>query len=217
MRLLDSTLLNVIRQQPLVAATLLAVVLLSGVNWMLSPEQATRWLKTMLSLPLLSLAMTLWYLRTSRSRAAGIDDQQAIRRYFRAALTLVVVALGVRQIAMGVLEIWVHFGEHGADIEIERRILGLATSAVFLVIGNALPKILTPLAILPLQLAERVTAARRFIGMTWFALGIVMAVAFLFQPLELAKTLERWSILGGLLTMLGAIIRMNLGAGRHVQ
>jgi predicted permease len=88
---------------------------------------------------------------------------------------------------------------------------------VFLVIGNALPKILTPLAILPLQLAERVTAARRFIGMTWFALGIVMAVAFLFQPLELAKTLERWSILGGLLTMLGAIIRMNLGAGRHVQ
>ncbi len=211
------TALEVIRQERLAVVTVLAVVVLAGANWILSPEQALRWLRAMLVLPLVWLVLTIWHVRVRRRRAAGADDQLAIERYFRAALTLAVVAVGIRQVVLFSLQIWVRFGDHAASLEAERRVLGLATSAIFVIVGNALPKILTPLAILPVHLAERVTSARRFIGTTWVVLGVVMAAAFLFQPLESAKALERWSVMGGFLTMLVGIVWMNAGPDRRRQ
>jgi hypothetical protein len=218
MMLPDQTLLDVIRRQRLAAGMLVAIVLLAGVNWILSPEQALRWFMAMLSLPLLCLGLSLWYVWKRRSSsAADADDQLAMQRYFHAVLTMIVLAVGIRQIASFGLEIWVRFGDHHADLEFERRILGLATSAMYVIAGNALPKILTPLSMLPLHLAERVTSARRFIGTTLVILGLVLAVAFLLLPLEFAKSLERWTIIGSLLTILGAIVWMNAGPARHEQ
>ncbi len=130
-------------------------------------------------------------------------------RWLRKALTLPALAFGIRQIALLGLEIWVRAGVHSADLEVERRILGLASAAVFIVYGNALPKILTPLSILPLRLAERVTSARRFVGTVWFALGVAMAIAFTAMPFTLAKALEHWSFIAGLTTIAGTIGWMN--------
>ena len=131
---------------------MILVVLLAGVNWMVSPERAPRWLLGMLILPLLWLGMTLWYVWLRRSRpASSPDDERANRRYFVSALTLAAVPrdLADRPSASDLGR----FGDHGADLTVERRILGLASSAVLVVYGNALPKILTPLSILPLHLA----------------------------------------------------------------
>jgi hypothetical protein len=203
---------NALRERGLAAAVVLLVVLLAGVNWMVSPERAPRWLLGMLILPMLWLGMTLWYVWLRRSRpASSPDDARATRRYFVSALTLAAVSVGIWQIALFGLQIWVRFGDHGADLTFERRILGLASSAVFIVFGNALPKILTPLSILPLHLAERVTSARRFVGTTFVVLGLAMAMAFLMLPVASAKALAHWAVLGGGVTTLGAIVWMNIG------
>jgi hypothetical protein len=200
--------LDVLRRQRLVIATVSAVLLLGAVNWMQDPTQALRWLRTMLILPVVCLGMTLWYARTRRSTRPG-SDALASERYFHAALTLCVVGVGIPQIARFGLQIWVRFGDHGADLEFERRIIGLATAAVFVFYGNALPKILTPLSMLPLRLAERVSIARRVVGPIWVVLGVAMTIAFIATPLALAQALQRWSVIAGMLTVLGAIAWMN--------
>jgi len=203
-------------RQRLALGIVLAVALLAGVNWLLSPEQALRWLRAMLTLPALLLVLSLWHLWILRTRrTASDDDRAAISRYFGAALTLAFVAVGIRQITLSGLEIWVALGGRDGDLEIERRILGLAAAVVFVVLGNALPKILTPLAMLPLDLAERVTRARRFVGAAWIVIGLVMAFAFLSLPLELAQAAARWGTLAGILAVLGAIVWMNLGPARR--
>lgn len=196
----------------------LVVVLLAGVNWILNPTQATRWRLAMLTLPLLYVGLTLWQTWVLRSRRpTGAGDVLAIRRYFRAALTLVVLAVGIRQVTLLGLEIWVRLSDQRADLETERRVLGLATGVMFIVIGNALPKILTPLSMMPLHLAERVTRARRVIGTTWVILGLIMLWHFLAVPLTWARSFERWSFLAGLVVMLGAIIWMNAGPARRAE
>lgn len=202
--------IEIIRGRPLVLMVIVFVILLGGVNWALRPEEAQRWLRAMLVLPLLCAGLLFWYSRAQRS--AGASDsagESAIGRYFGEALTLVTLGVGIRLIAQLGLEVWVRFGDHGADLESERRILGLATSAVFLVIGNALPKVLTPLALLPLPLTERVTRARRCIGGAWVVLGLVTAIAFLATPLTFADAVEFACWIAGILTILGGVVWMN--------
>jgi hypothetical protein len=195
---------------------LLLVMALAGVNWWLGPRHELRWSHPVLLLPLGLALLGVWHWRVRRARpGASVEDRASITRYFAAALTMVVIAVGIRQVVLLGLQIWIRFGDHAADLDVERRILGLASSAVFIVIGNALPKILTPLAILPLHLAERVTAARRFIGTAFVLAGVAMAGAFLWLPLNQARTLTLWMAGGSMATMLGAIIWMNAGPAGH--
>jgi hypothetical protein len=207
----NETLLDVVRHERFAVGTALAVALLAGLNWIQDPDQAQRWLRAMLVLPAIYVGLALWYAFIRRSPRAA-DDESARRQYFHAVLTLAALAVGIRLITLFGLEIWVRLGDHRADLELERRILGLATAAVFVVVGNALPKILTPLSMLPLPLAERVTSARRIVGTIWIILGIAMAIGFVATPLTLAKMLERGAIIIGLLTILGAVVWMNAGA-----
>ena len=111
----------------------------------------------------------------------GAGDDSAVRDYFGSTVALLFVAVGRFGSTDG-LKIWVEIGDR-ADIELERRILGLTASAAIVVVGNGLPKILTPLAISPPDEAARVTAARRFIGLVWVTPGSTTAVTFLFAPL----------------------------------
>jgi Ca2+/Na+ antiporter len=209
----DQTLSEAARQQRFAVAMLVVVVVLAGVNWILSPAQAQRWLGAMLTLPALCAGLALWYVWVRRSsRSADADNAQA-KRYFMSAVTLILLAVGIPQIVQFGLEIWAKTGNPSADLEVERRLLGLAAGVVFVVIGNRLPKILTPLSILPLPLAERVTRARRFIGTVWVILGLAMMAGFLAVPLASARTLARWAAVTGLLTVLGAVVWMNSGAG----
>ena len=203
-------------RQRLVIATVLAVIALACVNWLQDPSQAARWLSGMIRLPAVCLLFAGWAAWAARRRpAATADDAEARLRYFGAALSLVVIAVGMHQIVKFGLQIWVRFGDHGADIEFERRILGIATAVVYLVLGNTLPKILTPLSILPVDLAHRQTRARRFVGTVLVLLGATLAIAFVGFPLEAARTLERWSIVPAMFALFAAIVWMNMhDAGR---
>jgi hypothetical protein len=210
--------LNLYRQQGFAVAIVVLVVLLAGVNWILSPEQALHWLGAMPVLPLLWFGLTLWYVWIWRPKQGSRPgDQLAIERYCLSTLRIMVVGVGTVQIAVLGLDIWFSFGDHRADLELGHRILGLAASAVFIGIGNALPKILTPLSMLPPHLAQRVTSARRFVGRTFVILGLATGIALLLLPFPFAKALWRWTIIGVVLTILGAIVWMNAGPVRREQ
>jgi fumarate reductase subunit D len=90
-------------------------------------------------------------------------------------------------------------------------------SAVFIFVGNALPKILTPLSMLSREQAELVTTARRFIGRVFVVFGLVTALAFLMAPVELAAALLKWATGSCLLTILGAVVWMNVTPTRRKQ
>jgi hypothetical protein len=205
-------LVDFFQRQWLPAAVVLATALLAAVNWMQDPEQARRWLRAMLMPPAALLAVMLWIAWLGRTRRTGAADDPARWRYFEAALMLTALAVGIRPIAALSVEIWVRIGDHAADLDAERRVLGLAAAATFLVIGNAVPKILTPLSILPLPLAERVTRARRFLGTLLVALGVTMAIGYVATPLMLARAFAGWARLAALLALAGAIVWMNLPA-----
>ncbi|MEZ5319853.1 MAG: hypothetical protein R2752_20795 [Vicinamibacterales bacterium] len=200
---------DILRRERAAVATALVVVLLGSVNWAQDPGRADRWLRAMLLLPGIILAAALWYAWGRRTGRTG--DDPARQRYVHDALMLGVLAIGIRMITLFSLEIWVRYGDHAADLEAERRLLGLSTAAVFLVLGNAVPKILTPLSMLPLQLAERVTRARRVLGTTWVLLGLTLVVAYLAAPLALAQAAGRVAAGGGALSVVAAIVWMNAG------
>jgi hypothetical protein len=200
------------RQQRLALAIALSVSVLAAVNWALHPEEARRWFRAMLILPALWAGLTLWYHGTLRSLARrGVYDQSGARSYYTSAITLAFVAFGIPQIVRYGLRIWVELLGSGADLDTERRILGLAGSATIIIVGNTLPKILTPFSMLPPGAASRQSAARRFIGLIWVMLGLTMALGFLLAPLTFAATLARWTFAGGMVAMLAAIIWMNTG------
>lgn len=188
-------------------AVVVLVAGLAALDWVLMPAQAFRWARGMLFLPTLWAGMTLWHRRTLRSRAG---DAPEIRAYFDAALRLLFLAGGLELTVHLGLEAWVRLAGR-EDPDIERRVLLLTASAVFIIFGNALPKILTPLSMLSPAAAARVTAARRFIGLVWVMLGSTMALACLATPLTFATVVTRWAAAGCILTILGAIVWMNLG------
>jgi hypothetical protein len=205
------TLLEDLRRHPFGIAVVGAVAVLAALDWILMPEQAFRWLRGMLFLPALWAGLTLWYRAVLRSRQRrGLDDAPGIRAYFDAALRLLVLAGGLELTVHMGLAAWVRLAGR-EDPDIERRVLLLTVSAVFVIFGNALPKILTPLSMLSPEAAARVTAARRFIGLTWVMLGSTMALASLATPLAFAAVVTRWAAVGCILTIPGAIVWMNLG------
>lgn len=198
-------------QRRLTPAVVAAVVILAAANWVLTPEEGTRWLFRMLFLPSLWLGLTLWHHHGLRSvRRRGMDEEP-VTRYFRAALAMIILALGCKQLIHYGIEVWVEFGDHRADLEAERRIIGVASGAVFVIIGNALPKILTPLSMLPPDAATRQTAARRFIGTVWFAIGLTVVASYVVLPVDLAGVLLRWATFAALLVVLAGIVWMNAG------
>lgn len=198
------------RGRILVATVLVLVAVLAGVNWLLDPGNAMRWLRRMLELPLLWMVFTGWQGWTVRSRARrGFDDEAAVRYYFDSVFIPVIVLVGGVYIVRSCLVIWTTAGN--GDPDSARRLLLLSASAFVILLGNRIPKMVTPLSMLPPGGVVRLEAARRFVGLVWVLLGLTMAVAFLFVPLELAVLLPRCMVGGCMLTVLAAVIWMNAG------
>jgi len=205
-----------IRQRRLVSVVVLTVVALALVNWGLQPEHPARWLRAMLMLPAVWLGLSLWHRSALRSlRQRGLEDETAVDRYFDSAIAMSVAAVGLFQVVKLGVQIWVAVGGHHGDLDTERRVVGVAGSAVLIVIGNALPKVLTPLAILPRAQAALVTVARRFVGMTMVLLGLTAALAYLSAELAVARPVLVWAWVVAMVTTLGAIVWMNLSAARQ--
>ncbi|MEZ4587768.1 MAG: hypothetical protein R2909_15365 [Gemmatimonadales bacterium] len=184
----DRPFLDVLGQRRLVPATILLVAALALVNWLLQPEHPVRWLRAMLLLPAVWLGLGLWHRATLRSlRQRGVEDESTVTRYFGSAMAMSVAAVGVFQVVKLGVQIWVEVGNHG-DLDVERRLVGLAGSAVLLVIGNALSRRFSPPWRCPGPQAALVSTARRFVGMTMVILGLASALAYLRRRLPAART-----------------------------
>ena len=211
----DPTLFSVARRQWPAPVVLLVIAGLAGVNGLLRPDEAARWLRAMLMPPVLWLGLTAWHLSILKSlRRRGIEDESAVTRYFDSAMGLVLAVIALPLFVRTGVELWLVAGRGPANPEIARRVLGAGVSLVFIGVGNALPKILTPLSMLPLERAELVTSARRFVGTALVILGLATLFAFVSAPFAVAAAFLRWALVSGLALLLGAVVWMNVRAGR---
>jgi len=196
---------------------LLAVIGLAAWNWLLEPSDAGRWAWAMFGLPGIWAAISIvrWWLL--RVRVPRWQDDEAARRYADATvrfLTLFIAAIGL---ALAV--------SLGFDVArslqlidgrmLEARVLGLISGAIFVVLGNGLPKILTPVSMLPDGGAERISRMRRFVGRSWVLVGLVVVTAFAFAPLESAQVARRWGVVAGVASMTAGILWVNLWPDRR--
>ncbi len=191
----------------------LALAALGAWNWALRPDQALHWLPGMLFVPVVWYGLRL-YARLARRRTGtqGQLDQAAIRRYGDAVISIVLVCAAPMLVVLA-LGIWpALFGT--ADPEIARRIKVFSAAAAFVVAGNVLPKILTPLVLLPRGRAGRQQEARRFLGLAMVILGLTMAAAAIRAPLDLLLAVSRWTLVAFGLALGAAIGWMNVASSQ---
>ena len=194
----------------MIAALVLLVVALSGANWMLAPETGIRSIRGAVMLTTLWGGLRMWQWMRLRSMVrAGVTERNAVKAYGDRAIVWMVGTLGGYMIVGDSLQLWIALGG-AVDPDLRRRFLGLTASAVLFVLGNGLPKILTPLCMLPPGGAARIQTARRNLGLVLVALSVVMAGAFIFGTLEWAIHVRRWSAITSVLALLVAIVWMNV-------
>ena len=210
----DSTLLP--RPHRAAAALVLAVVGLASWNWYLDPAAAATWMKAMVVLPALWAAMVLYSWWALRVRAPRPDDE-AVLRYSEAASRFFAVLIAIAALAETAS---LAFDAAGAlqlieGPETKTHVLGLLSGAIVVVLGNGLPKIVTPVSLLPEGGATRISRMRRFIGRSWVLVGLVIVVMFAFAPLDVAQSARRWMLAAAAASMVGGILWLNLWPERR--
>jgi len=191
----------------LVLAMGVALAVLGAWNWVLRPDEPMRWLRGIFLVPVTLWAMAL-YARASIGAVSrrGLDDRAAILRYFDSTMVLV-LAGGVPMLVRYGLGIWARF--QPLDPAVGRRILALSIGVMFVIIGNVVPKVLTPLSMLPPGRSGRQQEARRFFGLVVVLLGLTIAAASLLGPLGLVAAAVWWAAVVGAVALVAAIVWMN--------
>ena len=146
-------------------------------NWCLRPDDAHYWAVVLVVIGCMGQC---WFhvSRHSAEDGAGGKREDRIRAAIVFAALMLLVSLGNRlAIATGV----------SSSPDFARRAFAAIAGAFLAFTGNAMPKILTPLASLDCDPA-RAQAARRFAGWTWALAGTAVCVAWLTLPIALAQT-----------------------------
>ena len=140
--------------------------LLVAENWYLRPQSAGSWFVVLLVLIAMTLALVL-VSRRPKVEATRRDAGRSVRRGIVTAGLILVISLGAKLgVALGAV--------HSSDIALRAT---MAIMGVFLaVIGNAIPKTITPLAALQCDPAK-VQAVQRLAGWIWVLAGLAVAIA----------------------------------------
>ena len=187
----------------------LAVIALNAGNWILQPDKPMRWLLGMLVIPGAWFAVMLYRRIVIRGQGArGPIDRVTVHRYFDSVVLLLLVA-SVPLLVRNGLMIWDRLDD-SLTADLGQRIMGVSAGVMFLIVGNMMPKILTPLAMLPSGRSGRQQQARRYLGLGMVVLGLVLATASVFGPIHLALEARRWAIVACVVATLAAIVWMNL-------
>lgn len=185
-----------------------ALAVFGAWNWALRPDEPIRWLRGMLLVPGAWCALALYRRLVVRSvHDHDGADRAAVSRYFDSAMALVVAAGCPILVGYG-LGIWTRLvGPIGP--EAGRRILAVSVGVMFVVTGNIVPKILTPLVMLPPGRAGRQQQARRFFGLITVLLGLTLTASAVLAPLDVVFAVRRLAMVVGGLAVLAAIVWMN--------
>jgi len=203
---------NFMSIQRTVFAVILLVVLLAGLNWVLEPDAAADWLKSMLVLPVMCAGAWLISRWIMHARTAHPDDEAVLRYAAKSGRFFLIGIAFMGGVQAGELFFAAteSFGA-AANPDLEFRYRGLMGAAMVVVLGNELPKILTPMSMLPGDGATRISIMRRFVGRAWVITGLVIAVAILATPVELAESIRLSIGMVGLGVTVAAILWMNFG------
>jgi hypothetical protein len=175
------------RWRALAPCLLVLGILLAAANWYLDPEHNRRSAAAVLFLALLVSPLWVANRRTS-SHPRYASGAGAIRHAVAFAALMIAAPLGIRLLAtLGVA----HEGTLG------RRLPMIVLGAFFVVTGNALPKMLTPLSDLRCD-AATAQAIQRFSGWAWVLTGLSYAVSWIVLPIEAAESTGILVILAGL-------------------
>ena len=95
-----------------------------------------------------------------------------------------------------------------ADADVSRRVTMAILGIFFVLMGNAFPKMLTPLSQLTCDPAK-VQAFQRFTGWTWVLTGFPFAFVWLVLPLDVAKPLSMLILLSGMLLVALRVVQLR--------
>lgn len=161
------------RRFPILTAITGTILLLAALNWRVAPEFALKWIVLMLVFPLIhACALTL-----SRRVAAGDDALRHIRNGLAMAGALIAAALAFKLARA--------FSFADGDGDGALRAFGAAYGVILAMIGNRLPKILSPLTEQRCAPAAA-QSVQRFSGWTLMLAGLAYAAAWLALPVAQA-------------------------------
>lgn len=172
-----------------IAALTVLVVGLGAANWYLKPEGAGVWAIGMASMPVI-WGIVIYLLR--RRPLAEYGDSE--RRFFAAS-----VASGGLILA-GAMGVQLYGAISEVELELTRRVWGVAVGAFLVVIGNVMPKILTPLAALRCE-AKRAQSLQRFAGWSFLLAGLGYVAAWLILPVNQADIVATLSCLAAVVAV----------------
>jgi hypothetical protein len=167
--------------------------ILTGANWYVNPERGRAWAIT---LGLIALLLVLiWIARRLGSLRLGAD--WIWNGVIFAALMLIVGLGGKFAQTLGAID----------DQDLSRRLTMALIGAFLAMIGNAMPKMLTPLSAMACDSA-RTQAFQRFSGWTWFMAGVTYAVVWLVLPIDLAKSVGVMVIMASMFVVAGRLFQL---------
>ena len=164
------------RFHTILAAQTLVVVGLASTNWYLKPESAGSWAMGAVSMPVIWVIVTL-LMRRRPLESYGEAEGRFFTRSIMAAGSILAAALGIKLART--------LGAFDAD-SLER-VWGVVMGAVLVVMGNLMPKTLTPLAAQP-RSESHTQSTRRFAGWSFVLAGLAYATVWMVLPVTQANT-----------------------------
>lgn len=176
---------------------------LAVANWLLTPARVGSWVTALGFLAV--LALVLWAAPRRTSVATSHHAFSNIRNGIVFAALIIAVSLGAKlAVAVGAV----------ADAELARRLSMVTFGMFFVITGNALPKMLTPLSATRCAGAG-VQAAQRFAGWTWVLTGLAFAIIWLVLPAPTAEPLSIALLVGSALLVTARALQLR--RTRHTE
>jgi hypothetical protein len=177
-----------------VTPALLALgAILSIANWYLTPERSSAWAITLAFLVFLVVPLRI----ARRVQSRGLSSDWISGGVGLAALMLVIGLSGKLAQAVGAID----------NQDLSQRLTSALVGVFLAAIGNATPKMLTPLSAMACD-GARTQAFQRFSGWTWFMAGLTYAMVWLVLPIEIAKPLSVMVVLGAVLLVATQLFRL---------
>lgn len=184
------------------SALLVSTMALAAWNWYLMPERAASWAAALVFL----VAITVVFAIASRSAARQAEDDSTARRRAAIVRTTVVFTSLLLAFSLG-LQLATTIGVIDAP-DLKHRGTMVFIGFYFVLTGNQLPKMLTPLSELRCD-GTRTQAFQRFTGWAWVLMGLSYVACWLILPLDVAKSVSVAVLVAGMLAVVIQTVRLH--------
>ena len=180
------------RMHAQVALVVLIVVGLAAAGWVLIPAKAIT------SMVAISTMAAIWFVVAFIGFARPFAEQSASERRFLAASVAAAGAILAVSLGKKIADAFGLFG--GVEIE---RALGIGAGVLLVLLGNTMPKVLSPLTAKRCA-PSQVQAIQRFTGWLFVLAGLASIASWLFQPIEQAQI---WSMIATAAALVLVVLR----------